>query len=284
MDWGRLGPILMGEYMAETDNKAQPFGNSDERFRYVGFDVYTGKIGNLFKSDDERKSLTAKVMARFNRNEGEVRDQCTLLEERVSKGERMFMTVVSILMVVALFIPWFSGYYEIVNTKQVPIEAAVADSTGTKPIEMTTVTTVTHDNRSLSGLGALAGIGEYGGKLFSGGFALMLTGLLLILYFLSCPVLAVFNLYLLHKVKIPNRDEYALYLKRMLRYNWIPVLLWLAMFLLAFMGASYGFSAKGMIKQVGESYGIGAFIGLSSFGIYLSLASFLLMALKGKEI
>lgn len=270
----------MGEYMAETDNKAQPFGNSDERFRYVGFDVYPGKIGNLFKSDDERKSLIAKVMATFNKSEGEVRDRCTLLEERVSKGEKMFMTVIAVLMIVSLVIPWFSGYYEIVNTKQVPIESAEVDSIGTKPVEMTTVTTVTHDNRSVSGLGALG----YLGQAFSGGFGLMLSGLLMLLYFLSCPILAVFNLYILHKVKKPTPDAYALYLKRMLRYNWIPVLLWLAMFLLAFLGSSYGFDTKGMVKQVGQSYGIAAFVGLSSFGIYLSLAAFLLMALKGKEI
>ena len=266
--------------MAEADNKSQPFESSDERFRYVGFDVYTGKIGNLFKSDEERKSLVAKVMATFNRSEGEVRDRCTLLEERVSKGEKMFMTAVSVLMVVCLFLPWFSGYFEIVNTKQVPVETGVVDSTGTKPPEMTTVTTVTHDNRSVNGLGALG----YIGQAFSGGFALMLSTLLMLLYFLSCPVLAVFNLYLLHKVKIPNPDEYVLYLKRMLRYNWIPIFLWLAMLLLAFIGSSYGFSPKGLVKQVGDSYGIGAFIGLSSFGIYLSLGAFLLMALKGKEI
>ncbi|MDD4051581.1 MAG: hypothetical protein PHR28_06755 [candidate division Zixibacteria bacterium] len=270
--------------MAEADKKSQPFESSDERFRYVGFDVYTGKIGNLFKSDDERKSLVAKVMSKFGRSEGEVRDHCTLMEERVSKGEKMFLTVVSILMVVSLFLPWFSGYYEIVNTKQVPIESAAVDSTGAKLMEMTTVTTVTHDNRSVSGLGTLAGIGDYGGKVFSSGFALMLSGLLIILYVISCPVLAVFNLYLLYKVKMPNPDQYALYLKRMLRYNWIPVLLWLAMLLLAFMGGSYGFGTKGLVKQVGESYGIGAFIGLCSFGVYLSLGSFLLMALKGKEI
>jgi hypothetical protein len=270
----------MGEYMADTDNKAQPFGNSDERFRYVGFEVYTGKIGDVFKSDDERKSLIAKVMAKFHKSEGEVRDHCTLLEERVSKGEKMFMTVIAVLMVVSLILPWFSGYYEIVNTKQVPIEAAAVDSTGTKPVEMTTVTTVTHDNRSISGLGAFG----YLGQAFSGGFGLMLSGLLMLLYFLCCPILAVFNLYILHKVKKPNPDEYVLYLKRMLRYNWIPVLMWLAMFLLAFMGSSYGFDTKGMIKQVGASYGIATFIGLTSFGVYLSLAAFLLMALKGKEI
>lgn len=266
--------------MAETNNKAQPFDNPDERFRYVGFEVYTGKLGSIFKSDDERKSLIAKVMAKFNRSEGEVRDHCTLLEDRVSKGEKMFMTVVAVLMVVSLFIPWFSGYYEIVNTKQVPVEAATADSTGATPIEMTTVTTVTHDERSISGLGALG----YLGQAFSGGFILMLSGLLMLVFFLSCPILAVFNLYVLHKVKIPDPNEYVLYLKRMLRYNWIPVLAWLALLLLAFIGSSYGFDTKGMVKQVGASYGIGTFIGLSSFGVYLSLAAFLLMALKGKEI
>jgi len=39
-----------------------------------------------------------------------------------------------------------------------------------------------------------------------------------------------------------------------------------------------------MLKLVGDSYGMGAFIGLSSFGIYMSLGGFLIASLKGKEI
>jgi hypothetical protein len=275
--------------MAEGDNKTRAVNYGDERFKYIGFEVFPGKAGDIFKSDEERKSLVAKVMAKFGHSESEVRDRCTLMETRVTKTERGILTLAAVLMMVALLIPCFSGYFEIVNVKQVPAEAPPA-APGAEaavpgaPVEMTTITTVSHDNRSLTGIGAFIGIGTYGGMVFSGGFALMLTGLLLLLYLLSCLGLGLFNLHILYRVKIPDPDAYVLYLKKMLRYNWIPVLIWLAMLLLSIVGASYGFNPKGMLKQVGDSYGMGAFIGLSSFGIYMSLGGFLIASLKGKEI
>ena len=111
--------------MADEDKRSQSPDENPQRFNYIGFDVFPGKPGNIFKSDDERKTLIKKVMGKFFRSDGEVRDRCTLLEERVSGFEKGFLGFMAILMITAIFLPWFSGYYEIVTTKEVPIEVAV---------------------------------------------------------------------------------------------------------------------------------------------------------------
>ncbi len=332
--------------MAEGENKSQSFESSNERFKYIGFDVFPGKPGNIFKSEEERRSLIERVMRKFTRSQGEVRDQCTLMEERVSTLEKAFLAVAAVVLIVSLFLPWFSGYYEIVTTRQVSSEgggvtAAVAEAGETPVVDsaammaaidpaataesaenvpagganegtgemaavtdteqptdtgavtgtvegnaerMMTVTEVTHDNRSLSGIRAILALGTYGSMVFSSGFILVISGILMIVFFLGCIIMAVLNLYVLYFVKKPSPDEYALYLKKMLRYNWIPVFIWLAVFVLSFIGAGYGFNHEGMVKQVGNSYGAAAFLGLASFGMYITLGAFLILALKGKEI
>lgn len=334
--------------MTDGDKKKQPYDNSNERFKYIGFDVFPGKPGNLFKSDEERKSLIEKVMAKFGHSQGEVRDGCTLLEVRVSNAEKMFMAAISAIMILALFLPWFSGHFEIVNTRLVPIvtEAAVVDTTAAEtgeegaidstavaeadeedaaladvpeetaveeqPVEevnaeadstmavdsllaamveedvvppnMREVTEVTYDRRSQSGIGALIALGTYGSYIFSSGFVLILSGILLILFLLSCLGLGAYNLYLLFGVKIKDADEYALHLKKTLRYNWIPVLIWLGMLVLSFIGSSYGFDSSGMVSQVGDSYSVMSFIGLITGGMFVALGAFLILALKAKEI
>ena len=79
-------------------------------------------------------------------------------------------------------------------------------------------------------------------------------------------------------------DEVALKLKGILKLAWIPVLVWVALILLSVIGAEYGFDTTDGLKQVGESYGIGAFLGLLGAGFYLSLAGFVLAGSKSVEI
>ena len=413
--------------MGDDEKNNQSRVIPEDRFKYIGFDVFPGKAGNIFKSEEERRSLVERVRAKLSRSQSEVRDGCTLLEVRLSRVEKGFLTAAAVALIVALFIPWFSGYtpisYEEIGKrgdtsffyvsqhderlmnkitlalkekhnraldmagrggerKSAPVQlaavgatdtAAQASTSGTQTegeteqladeikvvfidtrnpgelknlddlrrhavayysyngisgrqnftagsgaavdavnrvLQQSTITGtpesipgtgllsetavpelatkgVVNDMHSISGIGAMLAIGSYGGMVFSSGFALMFSGVLLILYFISCVVLAVLNLYLLYGVKMTSTDDYVLYLKRMLRYNWIPVLMWVAIVLLSFVGASYwhGFSPGGEnLLQLGKEYGLGAFIGLTSYGMYVTLGAFSILALKGKEI
>jgi len=458
--------------MADGEKNKKPQGSSEERFKYIGFDVYPGKAGDMFKSDTERQTWVEKVKAKLARSQGEVRDRCTLMESRLSGLEKAFLTLAAVAMLAGLFIPWFSGYIPVsyselgsfgdhdiyfaskddqggindlaralkqkhdrqyaaslvaakneaaaIPAPQEPAEEAVAvDSaavpgeaagvavdnvisgaeqpqdqpaetreayseeikvifinspgidqihglndlnkyvvalfsynarTGREnlvygtdgavralPQEMTTLAQVNdsisvavtdsmkaaatarlakgdstvkideifyagpvlitdktvpelaskgvvNDNYSVTGIGALLSLGAYGSMIFSSGIILVITGILLIVYFILCVVLAALNLYLLYGPRKRSADEYDLYLKKMLRFNWIPIFLWLIMFIVSFFGASYGFDSSEMLAQIGDSYGVATFVGLSSFGIYITLMGFIILALKGKEI
>lgn len=482
--------------MADGENKNQSFQYSDNRFKYIGFDVYPGKPGDIFKSEEERKSLIQRVRERMARGQGRVRDRCTLMESRLSGVEKGFLTAAAVLMIVALFLPWYSGsipisYEQIgtvsgvefmhasaqeqrligyvttalkdkqqrtfsrmlahgggvsggeampaattdtnavqepaaasgtTDTAAVPGAAAMPDSADTgqaaaagnpasgagdtalatspevrvlfvdtvdpdslrltedlrrhivayygfnaetgqetfrygadgalnsipavmslaqkndslvnarrakiqeaadnaaKPSRRTTEAQrqaavdsiladtgsvlanvslfgenmpgvgeltgrgIVNDNYSMTGIGAVLKLGDYMPLVFSSGPILVITGILMLIFYICIPVLAVLNLYALYGLRGNNPDEYVLKLKKWLRYNWIPVIIWIAMFIMSFFGAAYGFNSTGMLKQVGSSYGIVTFVGLSSFGIYLVLMTFLISALKGKEI
>lgn len=482
--------------MAEGENKSQSFQYSDKRFKYIGFDVFPGKPGDIFKSDEERKSLIQRVRERMARGQGRVRDRCTLMESRMSGVEKGFLTAAAVLMIVALFLPWYSGSIPIsydqigtvdgvqfmhasaqdqrligyvttalkerqqriysraaihgggetggeaapaattdtstarepaatpgaTDSAAAPGAAAIPDSADTgqaaavadttrgagdtaqavspvvhvlfvdttdpdslrltedlrrhtvayygfnaetgeetfrygaddalnsnpaimtlaqkndslvdarrtrileaadkaaKPSRRTTEEQrqaavdsiladtstilanvslfgenqfgagelgsrgIVNDNYSMSGIGAVTKMGNYLPLVFSSGPILVITGILMLIFYICIPVLAVLNLYALYGLHGSNPDEYVLKLKKWLRYNWIPVLIWVAMFIMSFFGAPYGFDSTRMLKQVGSSYGIVTFVGLSSFGIYLVLMTFLISALKGKEI
>lgn len=471
--------------MADGEKNKKSIDRTKERFKYIGFDVFPGEPGDMFKTEEDRKSWVEKVRAKLSRSQDEVRDRCTLMESRVSGAEKVFLTLAAAAMVLALFLPWFSGYIpvsyeelgsfeghsfyyastgdekglddlakavrteheglyaiageseeaeeppaaaeeevlpadstdvpgqeltsdssivtgeesaeEVVATSpeeeavqsdptganesdedygvreeirvifvDVPqidqihgvndlqehilalytfnartgqeqmvygndnamralpediilgaqrndsISAAVTDSLKQSVIERiaegdSTLSPdsiffagpalvknkaiselaskgILNDHYSITGIGALMSIGTYGAKVFSGGVILVITGALMLIYFLCSLVLAAFNFFLLYGPKKGSEDQWALRLKRMLRYNWVPIMLWLTMFVLSFFGASYGFNSSGMLAQVGDSYSIVTFIGLSSFGIYVTLAAFLIAALKGKEI
>ncbi|TET93797.1 MAG: hypothetical protein E3J26_05715 [Candidatus Zixiibacteriota bacterium] len=135
----------------------------------------------------------------------------------------------------------------------------------------------------LSGFGAFLALGSVGAYVFSSGFVLVLIAIILMLYTLLCVALPIYTLYGVYGMK-GNADERALELKRILRFNWIPVVLFVAAFVFSFVGADYSFDAAAFYSSLGASFGIGAFLNSLSWGIFVSLCAFLLVAAKGIEI
>ena len=289
--------------MAESQNRGaagQSSADPDLRFRYLGFEVKPGKIGKLFKSDDEKQSWIQKILEK--RKAGvRLREDCTLTEPRVAPYERMVLTVTSLLLVFSLFLPWFSGYKESEmapksGTQQesslsgsttgagTTVQAGQKDESGFSSLSaVKKKKEIRRDYYSVSALGALASFGDLGVKVFSSGFILMLTGLLFIIYILLCLGLAAYTLYAIYGIK-GDPDTVALNLKKILKYNWIPVIIWIFCLLISIAGADYSFNTTGTIKQVGHSYGMTAYLSLLTYGFYMSLAAFVLNAVKSIEI
>lgn len=136
---------------------------------------------------------------------------------------------------------------------------------------------------SWSGLGILAGLGSTAPKIFSSGIILIVSGILFLAYMLLSLAIPGYIGYSVMTIK-GHPDEIALKLKSILKLAWIPVLVWVAILALSFIGADYGFDTTDALNQVGESYGISAFLGLLGVGFYLSLAGFVLAGSKSVEI
>ena len=136
---------------------------------------------------------------------------------------------------------------------------------------------------SLSGIGGIISFGSTGSYLFSSGISLILTVILFIVYTLLCLGLPAYTLYGLYGIK-GSPDEQALVLKKLLRYNWLPLILFLTGFTFAFFGSEYGFDAAGAFTSLGDSYGIGAYLSVISPGVYVALAGSIICAAKGAEI
>jgi hypothetical protein len=279
--------------MAENENKgtAKDKGmDPDLRFKYLGFEVEPGKIGDLFKSDSEKESWIKRVLEK--RQSGtRLREGCTLMESRVAPYERIVLTVTSLLLVLSLFLPWFSGYKEFeVESRPTAGQQAVGEQAQTKDAQgFASVTAakstkeIKKEYQSVSALVALASIGDFGGKVFSSGLVLMLTGLLMIIYILFCLGMAGYTLYTLYSFK-GDADKFALQLKKILKYNWIPVAIWGFCIFISIIGADYSFNATGMVKQLGNSYGLSSYLSLLTYGFYLSLAVFIMNGVKASEI
>ncbi|MEW6051416.1 MAG: hypothetical protein AB1644_10195 [Candidatus Zixiibacteriota bacterium] len=276
--------------MANQD-KQTPSGrqiSQDERFHYIGFEVYPGKPKDLFRNDAEKTELVRKVEAK--RAQGDLlRDECKLLEERVSGRERIVLSIAAALVFLSLFLPWYSAYKEIVEESAAPAatQAVTGEDTGQPKEEVITTARAsrkTHrEYAQLSGFGSLIAIGDVAGKMFSSGLSLMLTAVIMLAYTLLCVWLPFRALMGMWKSK-KTGDDLALQLKYLLRLNWLPVILLALAFVVSFIGGDYGFSAKALYTSLGSSYGPGVFLGSLSWGMLVSLGGFLVLATKGIEI
>jgi hypothetical protein len=284
--------------MAEGDKKS-PGGSritDKERYNYIGFEVFPGTPKDLFKSEAEKTKLVEAVKSR-RLSKDTLRDDCKLLEERVSYGERMVLAAASIVIFLALLLPWYSAYTVVQDkTPQANAQAGgtttsgegVTSHRGERANEeiITGRTTQVRNHKEytdLSGFGTFISIGSIAGKVFSSGLILILSGLLMLSYGLLCLVLPVINLYSLFGLK-GKPDELAIQLKKNLRLNWLPLLILVALVVLSLLGSSYGFDAQNTFTSLGTSYGIVTIFNTLSWGVFIAVAASLLVALKGIEI
>ncbi|MFQ6008025.1 MAG: hypothetical protein ACE5K8_03650 [Candidatus Zixiibacteriota bacterium] len=314
--------------MPDKDNKksAEQKVTESQRFKYIGFEVFPGKPKDLFKSDEERSKLVKAVVAK--RSSGQIiREECILLEERVSPLDRVVLAITCVLIVATLFIPWYTAYNEIIEesvegtSQVVPSDSsltsakegdtalsasseslAVVDATPSSAGGEGTSAEVEDASRAeeiihgvitrkkihreysrLSGIGAIIALGSVGPYIFSSGSVLALTGIIFLVYTLLCLALPIYTLYGVFGLK-GDPDERALKLKKIARLCWIPVALFVLALIISFVGSDYGFDATTLYGSLGSGYGIGVFLSTLSWGIFISLCGFILLAAKGIEI
>lgn len=312
----------------------------DQRFKFIGFEVFPGKPKDLFKNEAEKQKFVDAAQAK--REKGDViREECTLLEERVSLSDRLVLTIASLILFASLFLPWYSAYNETVEETQVKLSEVVSDSldivdslAGSDSLTLadaegvadSVVSAAPTDNVTpgqpvatetegetpevaseavtpneeiihgyvakkkvhkeytrLSGFGSLVAIGSLGSYVFGSGIATSGIAILLILFMILCVALPGYTLYGLYGAK-GNADQQALKLKKILKLSWLPLFLFLGTIILSFLGGSYGFDPARYFVSLGTEFGPGAFFGTLSWGVFVSVAMSILIAVKGVEI
>jgi hypothetical protein len=77
--------------------------NPNERYQYIGFEVFSDKPQSFWKNDEERKSYIQQVKAEL----GSLYRNSVVYAAVISKVDRIFITVASVMMILAPFLPWF---------------------------------------------------------------------------------------------------------------------------------------------------------------------------------
>ena len=78
------------------------------RYHYLGFDVVPGKIKEFWKSEEEKKTYLEKVRARLKKTRVIERDFSVVNSRELNKGDRIAISVASVLTFISLFVPYYS--------------------------------------------------------------------------------------------------------------------------------------------------------------------------------
>lgn len=224
----------------DQNKKGEEAVPEDIRFKYIGFDVYPRKPRRFWRSEDEKKKhLEEVVRQRSSESTLAERDHSLVRAEVFSKVDRLILTITSFLLTMSLFLPWFSIRGETFHSQVLGLGYFLK-------------------------LGTLFGYAPLSGPLFS--VFVILVGL---------TILSSFGAGLISLVSIHKRhgdvERYLTSLKKRLKLNWIPLVLWVPLLLVAVIGVSTPFADVFKVRGFGDGFDLIGFFTLSSFGVWLSL-------------
>jgi hypothetical protein len=223
--------------------------NPNERYQYIGFEVFGDKPQSFWKNEEERKSFVQQFKAEL----GSIYRNSVVYASVISRVDRIFITVASVMMILAPFLPWFR----------------VKTLYGSESF------------LGITGLFSMGGFWFYVSKM--GGMVVPLSiYLLALLSFLSLA----FGVWTLLTVygKAPSEEVYLAKLKKVLRLNMVPMAVFLVIILLSLIGQRIPFGPYLGIQDLGGHYSIVTLIQFSSVGLWMSFFGFMLNVNKAKEI
>jgi hypothetical protein len=224
----------------------------ETRFKYIGFDVYPTQPKRFWKSEEEKRKLLEEVKKKGLRTAVEERDHSLVRTSVFSGVDRMVLTVTSLLLTVSFFLPWFSIRGEYFSFKVLGVGF-------------------------FSRLGTLFAYAPLSGSLFS--VFVILVGLTILSSFGA----GVFSLVAIHKKHI-DFEKYLVSLKKRLKLNLIPLVMWVAVIVISSIGMSTPFADAFKVDGFGDGFTVVNFFLLSSFGIWLSLPSVMVNCVKISDL
>jgi hypothetical protein len=241
--------------MAEENkkNEKEEKISEDLRYKYIGFDIFPKKGKDFWKNEEEKREHLKKVKVEKSQATLLERDHSLVRVSVFSNTEKIVLSVSSFLLVISLFIPWFSLRGENVHL-------------------------------TYTGLGFIFKLGMLFGYAPLGGFLLSLFLVLLLLTILSSFGVGALNLVSIYK-KHNDLESHLTKLKRALKLNLIPLSLWVVLIIIAIIGMATPFAgALSGVKSLGDGFGVLNFFAVSSFGMWFSLPCLIINSVKISDL
>ncbi len=249
--------------MAEekTDNKsgnasaaagaasAESAALGDERYQYIGFEAFGSKVGNFWKSDNERQSYVERVKGQV----GSIYRNSVVYSTAIGATDRIFIVIASLAMIIAPFLTWFS-----VKTIYGPETFS-----------------------GLLGFFNRDGFWFYVEKM--DGWVIPTTVYLLAAMAALCIILGILGL-AAPFLKAKSEAAYVGRVKSILRLNLIPLLIFLAIIVLGIVTQRIPFGEHLGVYDLGSRYTVITLIQFSSYGFWIAFFGMMLNFNKSREL
>lgn len=216
---------------------AKKSADPDDIYKFMGFEILPGKVKNFWKSESEKKEFVGRIRARSGKSFTLDRDGSLLSEISMSLSDRVISLIGGALLIIAFFLP----VYSIGQSGQVASGSAISFFLN------------------------LPFVGSYAAW---GGGVFIITVIVFSVLLLACPVTGVLNI-----LGILNRNKGESYfrtIKRYSRFTYVPILLYLLLFVLLAIGGPQPFGSLG-IEGLGESLNFSAIFTMTGVGFWLNI-------------
>jgi hypothetical protein len=224
----------------------------ETRYKYIGFDVYPKKPKEFWKTEEEKRKYKEETKKRGAGSALEESGHSLVRAAVFSKVDRLVLTITSLLLTVSFFLPWFSLRGEYFHSQVIGLGFVFK-------------------------LGTLFGYAPLSGPLFS--VFVVLVGLTIVSSFVA----GVFSLLAMYR-KHSDTESYLNNVKKKLKLNLIPLVLWAALIVISTVGMSTPFADALRVYGFGDSLTVVNFFMLSSYGMWLALASVIVNCVKISDL
>ncbi len=242
--------------MAEKETKKDSSFDPDLRYKYIGFDVYGGKVSEFFKSEEEKEKYEISV-AEYNKTHfAPLRSGTAVRANLLALLDRVVLTIASLGLVVGSLLPWFK-----------------VDSI--------------YGTLTMPGLLTFSSVSDYSDII--GMFNSMLPNLPYIFSGIATLSL-IFGLASLIAMYLPARDvdQRASRLKHILGWQYLPLTLWCGMFIYLTVGFDIPMGAEVaniyMIKGLGSKFNIVTFWVMAQPALWVTFAGLVVNAVKSNDL
>jgi len=224
----------------------------DLRYKYIGFDVYSSGAKKFWRDPEEEKRYLEEVKKRKEKGEREERDHSLIAVPIFSPVEKWILTVSSVLMILCLFLPWF---------------------------------TFTR-GESVMRYNVMQYLFNFGILMTYSGLGGALLGVLAVIFpvaMLTSLLFGILNLLALYS-KTNSEEGYLRKVKKTLRLNFIPFLLWIAAVIISIVGVAAPLASAFGVNQLKDNFDVITLVSISGIGLWISLGCWILNSVKANDL